>query len=103
MNTKKTNLTRIDSILKGNLKSLKLDDSIKVYPIWKNWNSIVGDAISQKTHPDFVTGKTLTISVSHPVWMNELQMQKRTLLKKINEMNLEFTLENIRFRLKKGN
>lgn len=97
----KLSFTRVDSILKENLKNLKLSDSIRVYPIWKKWKEVVGETIASKTHPDYISGKTLTVSVSHPVWMNELQMQKRTLLSKINSLKLDFELEDIRFRLKK--
>lgn len=101
VNSKKSNLTRLDTILSQCLKNLNLEENVRVYPIWKKWGEIMGETIASKTHPDYITGKTLVVSVTHPTWMNELQMQKRIILEKIRNLNLDFPLEDIRFRLKK--
>lgn len=99
MASKKLNLTRVDTLLKSTLKKLNLEESFEVYPIWKKWKQIVGPAIASKTEPSHIRGKTLIVSVKNSVWMNELELQKKNLLNKINSLNTESPVEEIRFRI----
>ena len=92
---------RIDDILAGTFKNLNLEEKFRVYPVWKKWNEIVGETIAQKAQPDYVSGQTLVVSVVHPAWMNELQMQKALLLEKINSLDSSIDIRDIRFRLRK--
>ena len=100
MPPKKPDFKRVDAILSGTLKSLNLEEKFKVYPVWKRWDEIVGEAIAQKAQPDYVSGQTLVVSVVHPVWMNELQMQKEIILQKIRALGDKSSIEDIRFRLR---
>lgn len=97
----KKDFQRIDAILAGTLKGLNLEEKFRVYPIWKKWGEIVGETIAQKAQPDYVSGQTLVVSVVHPAWMNELQMQKETILKKIAALGDKHPIQDIRFRLRK--
>lgn len=97
----KGQLTRVNDLIRNTLKEYKVDEIFKVHPIWVKWEELVGTSIASKTHPDYVQGKTLIVSVVNSVWMQELEMQKRGFLKNIAEMNLPFPIEEIRFRLKR--
>lgn len=101
MSSKKSPFERVDAILSGTLKNLNLEEKFTVYPVWKKWDEIVGKTIAQKAEPDYVSGQTLVVSVVHPVWINELQMQKEAILKKIRMMEKQPVINDIRFRLKK--
>lgn len=96
----KNPFTPIDQILKKSLKDLQLEETFQVYPIWKNWSSLLGVTIASKSQPDYMMGKTLVVSVENSVWMNELQLQKNKLLEKINQLALDSPIADIRFRLK---
>lgn len=95
-----TGLTKIDDILKASLKHFKIEEKFKVYPIWKAWESIVGTQISKKTSPAFVSGKTLHIQVENSVWMQELEYQKRGILKQIDKVLPEAGIKMLQFILK---
>ena len=93
--------TRAGDLVRGALKEFKADEIFRVHPIWEKWEELVGKVIASKTHPDYVQGKTLIVSVENSVWMQELEMQKREFVRKISEMKLPFEIREIRFRLKK--
>ena len=97
----KEGFTKVKEVLSETLKGFKVDELFRVHPIWSRWGELVGPSIASKTHPDFVQGKTLVVSVENSVWMQELEMQKRGFLRKIADMKLPFEISEIRFRLKR--
>ena len=56
-----------------------------------NWDKIVGEKISNKTQLIKIEKKTLFIKCNQPTWKNELQYQKKELIKKIQETTTEIT------------
>jgi predicted nucleic acid-binding Zn ribbon protein len=101
MPSTKSSLVRVEDLLKKTLKSLNLGETFKVHPIWKNWQAIAGPAIASRSKPEYVAQETLYLQVANSVWANELEMQKKSLIKKINEQNYGFVLKDIRFTIKK--
>lgn len=100
--SRKSKLTSIDKLLKETLKGLQMEENYKVYPLIQQWSSIMGQSISQKSLPEYIQGNTLFVRVENSVWMQELEMQKKGLLKKISKIKLDPPIENIRFRLKQS-
>ena len=49
------------------------------------WKTIVGSKIANATEVVKTQNKTLYIKCKNPTWKNELQYQKKELLKKINQ------------------
>ena len=49
------------------------------------WNAIVGSKIANATKVVKIQNKTLYIKCKNPTWKNELQYQKKEILKKINQ------------------
>ncbi len=94
----KKDLIKIGQLLQGTFKELKCEENFQVYPIWSQWKELVGDTIAEKSEPAFVKNGTLVVSVQHPVWLTELNLQKETILKKIKESG--HIIQTIRFRLK---
>lgn len=93
--------SRASDLIKSTLKEFKVDEIFKVHPIWEKWEELVGATIASKTHPDYVQGKTLIVSVANSVWMQELEMQRKEFIRKIAEMKLPFEIAEIKFRLKR--
>ena len=58
----------------------KINETIAIEKIW---NEIVGDAIIKNTKIISFKNKTLIIKTSTPVWRNEIALQKKTILKKL--------------------
>lgn len=94
--------TLVADILKRTLKNLNLEDKIKVYHLWKNWGEVVGNAIAQKSSPDYVAGGRLYVSVTSAAWMQELTFQKAWLLEKIKAIPDIPEIRDIVFRLKRS-
>ena len=90
--------TAVADILSSAFKTLK-SEGFKIYPIWKNWDAIVGPHIASNTEPQFLEGKVLTIGVKHPVWITELTLQKKNLLESIKKTTSEVEVDDIRFKL----
>lgn len=99
--SKKSSLTPVGEILEKTLKALPVTESFRVYPIWKNWESLVGPAVAGKTSPDFVRGKTLFVSVENSVWLHQLNFEKGALLAKILSLHPDEEITDIRFKLRK--
>jgi predicted nucleic acid-binding Zn ribbon protein len=68
----------------------------KIFPIWED---IVGLHIAAHAMPDCIRGEVLWLKVTDSVWMQQLHLEKRTLLAAINERLGEQGLQDIRFRL----
>ena len=49
------------------------------------WSTIVGSKIADATEVVKIQNKTLYIKCKNPTWKNELQYQKKEILKKINQ------------------
>lgn len=75
---------QIKNILYKTLKRFNLYKGIKEQSIMLKWEIIVGDKISQHTKPVKINNGRLTINVNNSVWMQELNLLKNELIKKIN-------------------
>ena len=76
---------------------IKISDSISKYlknhqsdlllfgTIQNEWEKIVGEKIAKATNIIKLEQNKLYIKCKNPTWKNELQYQKREILKKINE------------------
>jgi predicted nucleic acid-binding Zn ribbon protein len=55
--------------------------------IWKSWRELTGNAISEHSWPlKFRGNDILVIAVSDSVWMQQLSLQKLTVLESLNRM-----------------
>jgi predicted nucleic acid-binding Zn ribbon protein len=61
------------------------------------WNEIVGPHIGRVTSVGGVRGGTLFIEVAGAAWMTELNMMRRTLLRRLNEDRDRGQIERIMF------
>lgn len=61
------------------------------------WTSIVGPHIARVTKVGRVRGGTLFIEVSGAAWMTELNMMRRTLLRRLNEDRERGRIEKLMF------
>jgi len=64
------------------------------------WKSAVGRDISKQTIANRTQENILYVSVSNPVWMNELVYLKSSIIKKLNELIGEEVVKDIKFYLK---
>ena len=61
------------------------------------WNNIVGGAVSSVTKAERVESGTLIVRVETSVWRQELHMQKKEIINKINKKIGTRAIRDIRF------
>jgi hypothetical protein len=77
-------ITRIDSLFAELFKKRQWDKRLALHAVFRNWPQVVGPEIAERTEPQVIRGTVLWISVSDSVWMQQLHLQKQTLLELIN-------------------
>ncbi|MHB1227968.1 MAG: DciA family protein [Desulfurivibrionaceae bacterium] len=77
-------ITRIDSLFVELFKKKQWDKRLALHAVFRNWPQVVGQEIAERTEPQVIRGTVLWIAVSDSVWMQQLHLQKQTLLEHIN-------------------
>ena len=88
----------IKDILSDIIKENNLDEINQTINIEQAWKKIVGEAISKNTEIIQIKRGNLFIKTSNPVWRNELSLQKRELLEKINKKEPKLNIKEIIFK-----
>lgn len=91
----------IGDILENSFERLGIKTKVREWTIMKIWNKIVGSNISNVAMPAKIIGKTLYVTVSTSVWMEELKYFKTDMLDKINEILGANTISDMVFKLGK--
>lgn len=75
---------RVSSLLKQMLGKPGFGEQITRHQAWLIWDQLVGEQIAARARPLKLRKGVLEVQVDHPVWMQQLQMLKPTILEKIN-------------------
>jgi len=77
-------IIRIDALFSELFKKRQWDKRLALHAVFRNWPQVVGPEIAERTAPQVIRGTVLWIAVSDSVWMQQLHLQKQTLLEHIN-------------------
>ncbi len=91
----------VTGLLRKVLGEQGLAERLSRYQAWLIWDQVVGEQIAQRARPLRIREKTLEVRVDHPVWMQQLQMLKPQILKKIRAQLPDCDIEDIY--LRRGN
>lgn len=91
----------VTELLKKILGDTGLDDRLPRYQAWLVWDKVVGEQIARHARPLRIREKILEVQVDNPVWMQQLQMLKPQILKKIHTQLPNCDIEEIY--LRRGN
>ena len=58
---------------------------LKLHQVFLFWDEVVGREIAFHARPCLIKGDVLWVDVSDPIWMQQLQFEKHTLLTRINQ------------------
>ncbi|NIQ94399.1 MAG: DUF721 domain-containing protein [Desulfuromonadales bacterium] len=75
----------VQRLLEGILKDKGMDGKLREFRTWLVWDQAVGPQIARNARPLRIRDGILELRVAHPVWMQQLQLMKPQLLKKLNE------------------
>ncbi len=77
---------RAGSLLQNMLNQSELGDQLSRHQAWLIWDKLVGKQIAMRARPLRIRKGILEVQVDHPVWMQQLQMLKPQILKRLEEM-----------------
>jgi predicted nucleic acid-binding Zn ribbon protein len=96
---RKAQLTSLKDVLADIFRDSDLpfnpDDAL----IWKVWDDAVGPAISKNAHPLWIKERNLRVTVSDPIWLQEIRFVEGTIRDKLNQKLGRIAVEKIEFRL----
>ncbi len=83
----------------GNIaKKLKLPKIYK-YNLMELWEQVAGKIIANISCPEGVKDGVMSVVVQDPVWINQLHLIKNELIKRVNEIDSENSISDIRFKI----
>lgn len=94
-------VSSIGEIIPKIIKSIGLKKKAEQNQVLFEWDSIVGEQLSEKTKPIGVKRGILRVLVESSVWMNELQLMKPVLMEKIEGKIGRNKIKDIKFCLGK--
>lgn len=100
MSRPKTKLESISDILaKYFAKDPAARKKLQQYSLFAIWNEVVGARIAKHAQPERMMDTTLVVRVDNAVWMQELQMLKPDLLRKIHAHVAPSLIRDIRLEI----
>ena len=83
---RKSNQQSIGEVLQQFLKENHIDKKLQQADIISKWELLVGKLFAKHTKQLYFMGNKLVIELDSPALRNELNMQRSTLISKINEL-----------------
>ena len=90
-------MEHIAGVLKKFIKKQGLEKEINQQKAVDIWAEVVGKSIKEHTEPVDVRFGVLTVKTSSPVWRQELQFQKKSIIDSINKRLKKTTIKDVRF------
>lgn len=91
---------KLGEILEQALNKWEFAPKLRRYEVMEHWEEVVGEKIATKSRAKCLQGNILVIEVDHPAWVQELNLLKPMLLKKIAAQHRKAGIKDIRFVLK---
>ena len=90
-------MEHIAGALKKFIKKQGIEKEINQQKAVNVWAEAVGKRIKEHTEPVDVRFGVLTVKTSNPVWRQELQFQKKSIIDSINKRLKKTTIKDVRF------
>jgi predicted nucleic acid-binding Zn ribbon protein len=99
MGTPTDSLTPLKNVIAG----LLCDGTLPFHPddahIWEVWGEVVGTAISGHAHPSGIQRGLLRVTVTDPIWLQELKFLEESMRDRLNEKLGRKAINRIEFRV----
>lgn len=89
---------KIDSVFNQIKKKLKISEFYEL-SITKIWKDVTGDVISQVSIPIHLEDGVLTVNVRDTIWLNQLTLLKKEIIKQINENLGKEVVKDIKYKV----
>ncbi len=91
---------KICEILEKALESWDLGPKLRRYEAAARWDEIAGPQIAARSQSKGMQGDVLVVEVDHPAWVQELNLMKGLLLKKLQSEHPRARIRDLKFILK---
>ena len=99
MSEEKNSLTPLRDIIGDLLRDGTLSFNPDDARIWQVWDDVVGPAVSRNTRPSWIKNCKLRVTVSDPIWLQELKFVEQTIRDRLNKRLGRNAVEKIDFRV----
>jgi predicted nucleic acid-binding Zn ribbon protein len=99
MDKDKNSLTSIRDVIANLLSDGALPFNPDDAHIWKVWDEVVGPDISRNAKPLWIKDRRLKVTVSDPIWLQELKFVEKDIKEKLNKKLGRKAVEKIEFRV----
>lgn len=90
-------LEKVADFLDGVLEQAGLREQVLRAEVVEEWEDRVGEAIARVTRARGVRGADLVVEVRSSAWLNELNLMKAEILRRVNEGREDAPIEKIVF------
>ena len=90
-------MEHIGGTLKKLIKKEGLENGINQQKAIDLWGEVVGQKIRENTEPVEVQFGVMIVKVKNSVWKQELQFQKKDMIKSLNKKLIKTTIRDLRF------
>ena len=90
-------MEHIGGTLKKLIKKEGLENGINQQKAIDLWGEVVGQKIRENTEPVEVQFGVMIVKVKNSVWKQELQLQKKDMIKSLNKKLIKTTIRDLRF------
>lgn len=95
----KKELTPLKDIISGLLADGTLPFNPDDVDIWRVWDDVVGDTISASARPSRIKKRRLKVTVSDPIWLQELNFLESAIREKLNSRLGRTAVDRIDFKI----
>ena len=99
MSTDDNSLTPLKDVITNLLSNGALPFNPDDANIWKVWDGVVGPAISKNARPSWIKNKILRVTISDPIWLQEIKFIEESIKEKLNEKLGRKAVEKIELRV----
>ena len=99
MAQEKGNLVPLKDVITSLLQDPRLPFNPADSQIWDIWQEVVGQAIASHAHPAWIKNAHLRVTVSDPIWIQELQFLGKDIKTKLNQKLGRDAVDTIEFKL----
>ena len=90
-------MEHISGALKKLIKKEGLESEINQQKAIDLWEEVVGQKIKENTEPTEVKFGVMTVKTKNSVWKQELQFQKKDIMKSLNKKLIKTKIKDLRF------
>lgn len=92
----------ISGVLDSALRSINQGNLVNLIKIERNWEDIVGSALTKVSTPSALSRSQLTIEVNEPVWVDSMMYIKSQIRFKINSLFSKDIVDSVQVTLRRG-